>query len=157
MKKQHTKKAGRREPEPPRPIPANVGKASTVLTWRRLLIPLLCLAASGAGTYFVLTTYVFAKLPESIVGVWRVEGGEMHGARMTFHRDGAFTAKVRLDDGREVLVDARVELRNKTLRFTYANPATGKDDVKNQTIRSLTPTEMVVDEGGGAAKLVRVE
>ena len=104
----------------------------------------------------MLTTYVFAQLPDEIVGTWQVKDGEMNGTRMIFHRDGAFTSIVTID-GRDISIEARVALHDKTLRFTIVNGLTGKQETKTQTIRSLTETEMIVDEGGATSRLVRVK
>lgn len=128
--------------------------------WARVwkwALALLFISLTAGVTYAVFHFIILSKIPPEVVGTWRVEGGEMHGTRMTFHRNGTFKSLVRLDDGRDVLVEARVELRDKTLRFVYANPATGRNDTRTQTIKSLTPTEMIVQEGGGTSKLVRVE
>ena len=135
------------------PAPAKSGPSSSKLHW---LIVFGCLALAGGATYFVLTTYVLAKLPDTIVGTWRVESGVMKGDRMTFHRDGTFTAMVAADDGEVAPVTARVELHDKTLRYIFEMPGAGRQE-RIQNIKSLTPTEMIVDEGGASCKLVRVE
>jgi hypothetical protein len=130
-----------------------VGPLSSIRHW---LLVIVCLAVSGGASYFVLTTYVFARLPATIVGSWRVESGEMKGDTMTFHRDGTFTAMVRANDGSVAPVKARVELRDETLRYIFEMPGAGRQE-RTQTIKSLTPTEMIVQEGSGTCRLVRIE
>jgi hypothetical protein len=122
----------------------------------RWLLVLGCLAISAFTTYFVLTTYVLAKLPDTIVGTWRIENGDLKGDKMTFLRDGTFTAQVTAEDGRVAPVTARVELHDKTLRYIFEMPGAGRQE-RVQTIKSLTPTEMIVEEGGVPCKLVRVK
>lgn len=134
----------------PPPAPKTTGRSSSKL------LAVVFLVLSAGATYFLLTTYVFAKIPDTIVGTWRVESGDMKGDKMTFHRDGTFTAMVAADDGKVAPVTARVELHDQTLRYIFEMPGAGRQE-RMQTIKSLTPTEMIVEEGGASCKLVRVQ
>jgi hypothetical protein len=154
MKKVKSKKVGSREKQgSTAPVPTRTVPQSSVRRW---LILFGCLALAGGGTYFVLTTYVIAKIPDEIVGTWQVKGGEMNGTKMTFHRDGTFTSMVTIE-GRDIPIEARVALYDKTLQFTIVNGLTGKQETKTQTIRGLTETEMIVEESGATSKLIRVK
>jgi uncharacterized protein (TIGR03066 family) len=154
MKKSKGKKEPSREQlGSPTPAPTKEASVSSVRRW---LVLLCCLAVGGAGTYFVLNAYIFPKLPDSVVGTWQVTGGELNGTQMTFHRDGTFSSIVTID-GRDIPIEARVALHDKTLRFTIVNGFTGKQETKTQTVRSLTETEMIVEESGATSKLVRVK
>lgn len=79
----------------------------------------------------------------------------MNGARLSFTRDGRFKALLTVN-GREAEVDALVEKRDDTLRYTFFSPETGKRETKVQTIKSLTDREMVVEENRQLSRLVRV-
>lgn len=154
MKKLKGKKERTREKQGSQsPAPAKLGRFSSGPRWLLLLVGL---AASGGATYFVLTTYLWPPIPDTIVGTWKVMGGEMDGTRMTFDRDGNFSSKVTID-GSEIPVEARVALRGKTLRFVVVNGLTGREETKTQTIQRLTETEMTVEESGATSKLVRVK
>jgi uncharacterized protein (TIGR03066 family) len=154
MKKLKGKKEGSREKQRnAAPAPAKAAVPSSMYRW---LVLLSCLAVAGGATYFVLTTYVIAQIPAEIVGTWQVKGGEMDGTKMTFYRDGSFTSMVTIE-GRDIPIEARVTVRDKTLQFSIVNGLSGKRETKTQTIRSLTETEMVVEEGGATSKLVRVK
>jgi hypothetical protein len=144
MKKLMSKNERSREKqESSTPVPAKMSLAST-----RWLIWLALLVVAGVGTFFVVTAYVLPKLPDSIVGTWRMEEG---GETLTFRRDGTFTFMVKVK-GSEVPVEARVELADKTLRYIIPNFPS-----RTQTILKLTDKEMIVEENGVSAKLIRVE
>jgi len=132
--------------------PANTPAPSSMSRW---MVILVCLVVAGGGSYFVMTSYVIAQVPAEIVGTWQVKGGEMNGTKMTFHRDGTFTSMVTIE-GRDIPIEARVAVHDKALQFTIVNGFTGKQETKTQTVRSLTETEMIVEEGGVTSKLVRV-
>jgi uncharacterized protein (TIGR03066 family) len=154
MKKHKGKKDGTRVKQAsPTPAPTKTRPPSSELRW---LLLLACLVVSLAATYFVLTTYVWPPIPDSMVGTWEVKGGEMGGTRMTFHRDGTFSSMVTIE-GRDIPIEAHVELHDKTLRFTIVNGLTRREETKTQTIRSLTETEMIVEESGATSTLVRVK
>ena len=132
MKKLKSRKEGSREKQrSAAPAPTKAAAPSSKFRW---LVLLGCLAVAGTGTYFVLTTYVLPQLPDEIVGTWQVKGGEMNGTKMTFHRDGTFTSMVTIE-GRDIPIEARVALYDKTLQFTIVNGLTGKRETKTQTIR----------------------
>ena len=120
--------------------PVAPGRAFSVRHW---LLVFILVSVCGAATYFVLTTYVLARLPDTIVGTWRVDSGAMKGDTMTFERDGTFTAMVKADEGGAAPVKARVEMRDDTLRYIFELPGVGRQE-RTQTIKSLTPTEMIV-------------
>lgn len=154
MNKLKSKKAVTRDKQR-NAVPAPTSPAASSLMPRWLVL-LGCLALAGGGMYFVMTSYVIAQVPAEIVGTWQVKGGEMDGTKMTFHRDGSFTSMVTIE-GRDIPIEARVAVRDKTLQFSIVNGLSGKRETKTQTIRSLTETEMVVEEGGATSKLVRVK
>lgn len=150
-KRKHNKAIGPAPHAAHREVPAPPKQAR-----RRWPLLLVCLVAAAAATYFVLTAFLWAKLPDAIVGTWRAEDGELQGSKVTFYRDGTF--HVRMDiEGQEVLVEAHVELRDKTLRYTIPNALTKRNDVKSQSIQSLTADEMVLVEKGITSRLVRIK
>jgi len=154
MKKGKSKKEGTRDKQ----LGTTRGrvKASPFPSELRWLLLLVGLAVSGAATYFVLTTYIWPPIPDTIAGTWQVKGGEMDGTRMTFQRDGTFSSMVTID-GRDIPIVARVALHDKILQFTIATGPAGREETKTQTIRSLTESEMIVEEGGATSTLVRVK
>lgn len=126
-------------------------------TAARFLILSVCFAAAAAGSYFLFQNFIFAQLPNEIVGAWGVEGGDQDGATLEFHRNGSFVARVNLQ-GREGIVHARVAVQDKKLQFTSMNPHTGKEETKTQIIKHLTEKEMILEEPNGrTSKLVRLE
>jgi hypothetical protein len=141
-----TAPAGRAQTAP------SAGKRGTFRGWL-LGGPLFLVSAVVA--YFLVTALLRPTLPDSIVGDWRIEGGDLKGARFSFTRDGKFKAVLTVN-GRPVEVDALVEKRDDTLRYTIVNPATGKKEIKVQTIKSLTEREMIVEENRQQSRLVRI-
>ena len=92
---------------------------------------------------------------EALVGDWRIEGGEMSGARLSIHRDGRFEAWVPVD-GRNVKIEATVAQRGSSLQFNFVNPQTGASEVKTQNIKSIAERELIVEENSVSCRLVRI-
>jgi hypothetical protein len=133
------------------PSPQESRRPSLGKPWRWLLAALLFLVPAGL-TYYIVGWHLRPTLPTRVVGDWRIEGGDLHGARLSFARDGAF--KMTLNDNRQFA--AVVEMQGDTLRYTFEDPATKAKQVKVQEIKSLTDQEMVVEENRQRSRLVRV-
>ncbi len=149
MKRPH-KEPARQVNQPPQE-PRTPASASL----RKYLFGGLLFVAAVVLGYFVVTWLLRPTLPDSIVGEWRMAGGDIDGTRFSFARDGTFKAKLTVN-GKEVEVQAHVEMHDDTLRYTILNPATGKNEIKIQTIKSLTDQEMVVEENRQQSRLVRI-
>jgi hypothetical protein len=109
----------------------------------------------AVAAYLIARAYLRPALPDSIVGKWRIEGGDMDGARISFAPNGDFKAILDVD-GRAVAVDASVAKQGDTLRYAIVNPQTGRTETKVQTITSLCERAMVVEENGQRSRLVRI-
>jgi hypothetical protein len=106
------------------------------------LLLLVIFAVVGLSTYFFCERFLFVRVPLAIAGKWGVEGGPQDGATLHFHRNGAFTATVNVQ-GKEGVIQARVEVVDERIHIFSANPHTGKEEVQTHLIKSLTAEEMV--------------
>ena len=131
----------------------------TASAGRRRVLLLAVLFAAAVLVAFLAYRAFLPGLPDEIVGRWRVQGGEPAGAVLAFRRDGSFQALMDWPgNGEKGVVEARVEVDGETIRFISMNPITKKEETKSQTIKQLTPNEMVLeDQRGARSKLVRVE
>src|SRR5262245_60770958 len=109
---------------------------------------------AAALSYFVLGWLLGPTLPAELVGEWRIVGGEMDGARLTFARDGSFTATLMVD-GKPSQMEATVEKQGGKLRYTMVTPD-GRTMTKSQTIKLLTEWEMIIEENRQQSRLMRI-
>jgi uncharacterized protein (TIGR03066 family) len=110
---------------------------------------------AGGAAYLATSWLLRTTLPDDIVGEWRIEGGEMNGSRVSYARDGTFKTLVTVE-GKEVEVKATVQKDGDTLRYTIVFPDTGKVMTRTQTIKSLTASEIIVEENRQQSRLVRI-
>lgn len=125
---------------------------------KRLLFVLLTLGVA-VGTWALFEFVVWNKIPSELVGKWVVVDGprEYADATFDFHRSGAMQAIVNLQ-GKQGTIDATIRVEGKTIFSTSRRPTTGEVRTTIQVIRSLTPTELVVeDEQGKLMKMKRVD
>jgi uncharacterized protein (TIGR03066 family) len=145
MKQGQRKRRGRTSAPPDQPAPRqDQGRGPW---WRWPVIAVCLLAGAGAG-YFIFDQYVWGRLPSELVGTWGVQGGEQDGATLEFHSDGAFRARIN-NHGREDIILSRVTAEGDVLRFTSTHRTTGQVSVQTQTIKKLTATELVLEDGQG--------
>jgi uncharacterized protein (TIGR03066 family) len=110
----------------------------------------LLIIALASGASFALFDLVLpARLPQALLGSWRVVEGEMRGATLEFRRDGTMRGTFVQGD-KEGTIDATVEVEGKTLRTTTINPFTKRPETGAQTIIGLTDTELVTEEPRGS-------
>ncbi len=117
--------------------------------WRWPLL-VLCMVLAAGATWAVLEFAGWSRIPHALVGKWVVEGGEQDGATFDFHRDGTMIGRINLN-GKEGIIKARVRADGDQLFITTQNPNTGRDDTRAQTIKTLTRTELVLEDSQGRA------
>lgn len=125
--------------------------------WRRWLLIVGCFALGGIGMYAVAENYLVTRIPEELVGRWRVSGGDQDGVTLEFHKTGAFEARKKrgMEEGS---VHARVEVGDKKLHIFSRIPGTDSEDRKTHIIHSITEKEMMLEDPEGKLnKLVRVQ
>jgi uncharacterized protein (TIGR03066 family) len=119
------------------------------------LVGVFLLAGGAAWAFAELV--VWNRLPADLVGKWVVEGGEQDGATFDFHRNGTMVGRINLN-GREGIVQARVEVDGNKLYTTTTNPNSGRDETRTQTIKTLTNRSLVlVDKRGQELTMSRAE
>src|SRR5262245_39224123 len=143
MKSRKEKKAEREQTAvPPRGEPQ-------VRRWLPMLFAFLIAIAVVAGGSFALFNYLLpSRIPEEMVGEWRVVGGDLSGMTLEFERNGRMTGRSVLK-GIEREMEGEAHVTGTTLRTTTKNPLTGKSATGIQTIISLTETELVTEDQKG--------
>jgi hypothetical protein len=119
-----------------------------------LLLGLLLLAAGG--TWAVLKFVVGNRLPGELAGTWVVVEGELEGTTLEFRPDGSLLGRSPSGAGVRVL-EGEVAARGRTLSITARDTQTGENLTLVNTIRTLGPRELVLeDEQGTLLRLERV-
>lgn len=144
----------RKEPTPADRKPAPDSKPAASRPMQRLLILALLFLASALGVYLAVRFLDRPTLSPDLVGEWRIVGGEMNGARLIYGADGTFQAKW-TEGGRAVTMEARVEQHGDRLHYAVFDPASGRTVDKVQTILSLSPSELIIEENRRRSRLVR--
>lgn len=125
-------------------------------TLRYLGLGICLLLGAGAAWGFV-EFFVWNKVPSDLVGKWVVEGGEQDGATFDFYRNGAMIGRINVN-GREGIIDARVEIKDSKLMTTTQNPRTGKAETRTQTIQTFNRNSLVlVDDRGTVLRMARAD
>jgi uncharacterized protein (TIGR03066 family) len=115
------------------------------------------LLLAGCGSWVFAEFVLWNKLPSELVGKWVVEGGEQDGATFDFYRGGTMVGRVNLN-GREGVINARVEIQDDRLRATTKNPNTGAMETRTQKIVQLTRARLVLrDERGNVLYMTRAD
>ncbi len=125
--------------------------------WSRRLLLGVTLVVVAAGVWALFEFVIWNRLPANLVGKWVVVGGLQDGATFDFHRNGTMVGRVNLG-GKEGIINASVRVEGVKIYATTKHPRTGQDDTRIQIIRTLTPTELVVeDEQGKRLAMERAE
>jgi uncharacterized protein (TIGR03066 family) len=159
MKKARTPRSRKERSLPLSAEPARVPSVQRkpARRWRWWLLVAGCFILAGVATYVIAENYLVTRIPEALVGKWRVVGGEQDGVTLEFHRNGSFQARVSRG-GKEGAVYARVEVDDKQLHIISADPQTGREEAKTHIIRTLTETEMLLEDPRGVtSRMVRLE
>ncbi len=137
--------------------PANATPVPVTRSGSRFWILAAVVLLTGGGAWAFAEFVVWNKLPSDLVGKWVVEGGEQDGATFDFYRGGAMTGHINLN-GREGIINARVEIADDRLLTTTRNPRTGADETRSQKIVRLSRTVLVLqDERGNTLSMVRAD
>jgi hypothetical protein len=140
---------------PTPPQPTTVNRAWSPLAHWSLLG--FCLLFATGSTWGVMEFVVGNKLPGELVGKWVVQEGDQEGATFDFFRNGTMVGRVNVQ-GKLAYVNAAIRVEEKKMYSTTQNPNTGKQDTRVQSIRTLSATQMVLeDEQGRLLKLERAE
>jgi hypothetical protein len=119
---------------------------------------LLVVSALGlcAATWAFFEFVVWNRLPADLVGKWVVAEGPLEGDHFDIFRSGTMIGKVN-QGGFEGIITATIRLDGKRIYSTTRHPQTGQEKTTVQIIRTLTPTELVLeDEQGKLLKMERV-
>jgi hypothetical protein len=150
MKSKERRNLKNRAKAPPRQAP---GTGS----WkRRLLLTLTVLLAAG-GTWALFEFVIWSRVPSELVGKWVVVGGPQDGATFDFFRNGTMEGNVNFRETNKPFF-AVVRVDGKNIYTTTKHPETGQDDTQVKVIRTLTATNLVIeDEQGKLTQLERAE
>lgn len=125
-----------------------------LLRWAILAV---CVVAPAVGTYWLFDNVIWAKVPSKLVGRWGVVGGDQDGATLEFFRNGTLVAQVNVE-GRHGIIRSQVRVDGNKLFVTSVNPQTGQSETRKQMIKTLTTTDLVLeDQDGKRFKLVRLD
>lgn len=117
----------------------------------------LCLLVAAGSSWAVMEMVVWNTLPGDLVGKWVVQGGDQDGATFDFFRNGTMVGRINMR-GQEGIVNARVAVEEDQLLLTTQNPMTRSEETRRQTIRSLSATNLVLqDEHGNRYYMERVK
>jgi uncharacterized protein (TIGR03066 family) len=126
-------------------------------SWSHSALLVICLLVAAGGTWAFLEFVVWNKLPAELVGKWVVQGGEQDGATFDFYRSGAMVGRINVR-GKEGIINAHVAVDGDVLLITTQNPSTRRDETKKQTIKTLSATELVLqDEQGNRFRMERAD
>ena len=127
--------------------------------WFTWLLVLACLVGGYVATCALVEYVIWPRIPSALVGQWRLQDSKQD-VTLEFSRNGAFTARATVA-GKEGVVHARAQLddaNEKVLHIISVNPQTKEEVKKTHIIRSLTKTELVMeDPTGEVSKFVRVD
>jgi uncharacterized protein (TIGR03066 family) len=133
-----------------KPMP-DPGGSFSLLHWAVLG---LCLLLVGGGTWAFFEFVVWNTLPSQLVGKWVIQGGEQDGATLDFSRSGIMVGRMN-HRGTLAIVNARARVEGKTLFITTRNPNTRADETRAQTMKTLTATELVIEDEQGKVFTLR--
>jgi hypothetical protein len=126
------------------------------LTW---LLVLACLVGGYVATCVLVENVLWPRIPSALAGKWHAQDSKQE-VTLEFSRNGAFTARATLA-GKEGVVYARAQLddaNEKALHIISVNPQTKEEVKKTHIIRSLTKTELVMeDPTGEVSTFVRLD
>jgi uncharacterized protein (TIGR03066 family) len=157
MRKTRAERARKDKPSflPQRPAAAPAAPAPPPRRRLRWLGVACCFVLACGTAYVLAENFLVTRIPEALVGTWKVVGGEQDGVTLRFHRNGAFEAHVRRGD-QEPVVRGHVEVEDKQVHIISQDSATGAKDKKTHIIRSISENEMVLEDPRGvASRLVR--
>jgi uncharacterized protein (TIGR03066 family) len=121
------------------------GQASAAWKWVVLLVAVaVVFAVSFAVFEFILP----GRIPQELVGEWRVVGGDLSGMTMEFKRNGSMRGRAVIN-GKENEMEGTAEVSGKTLRTTTTNPFTNRRETGTQTIVKLNDSELVTEDQNG--------
>jgi hypothetical protein len=146
---------------PARPSPdAPAARRGIPRRWLVWLMTLACLLGGALSTYYLIEFVLWPRIPAELVGQWQAKDGRQAGVVLEFWPNGAFQARVNFA-GKAGGVNARAEFDDadaKLLHIISVNPQTGKEEAKTHIIRSLTETELVMEDATGeVTRFVRLE
>jgi uncharacterized protein (TIGR03066 family) len=145
---------GSRERQPRGP---QIRKSPPRLSLRGMLIAVLCALVAFGGTWAFFELVVWNTVPAELVGKWVVTEGQQEGATFDFFRGGTMVGTVNVG-GNEATVNARIRVEDKKIFSITMNPNTGRDDTRVLTIRSLSATDLVIEDAeSGVLKMVRAQ
>jgi len=147
MKSRHQFRTKKQALTPPRPVPEK-------RSWKRPLFLVLTLLIAGGATWAFCVFVLWNKMPPELIGKWVVTEGPQVGATFDFYRGGTMVGHVNAA-GNEAIVNASVRVEDKKIYSTTKNPQTGHDDTMVLTIRTLTATNLMVEDGQG--QLLKME
>src|SRR5262245_33243767 len=98
------------------------GQASSAWKWIVLGVAAAVVFASSFAVFeFVLP----GRIPQELVGEWRVVGGDLSGMTLEFKRSGAMKGRA-VVNGIEREMEGTAELTGKSLSTTTTNPFTNR-------------------------------
>jgi uncharacterized protein (TIGR03066 family) len=109
---------------------------------------------AAIGSWAVFEFVVWNHVPAELVGKWVVTSGPQEGATFEFTRGGRLIAHVN-QAGNLAVVDARIRVEGETILSTTKHPATGESTTMVQTIRTLTGTDLTVEDSQGKKLFMR--
>jgi uncharacterized protein (TIGR03066 family) len=124
---------------------------------RSRLALVLALVLAGGATWALFEFVVWNKVPQELVGKWEVAEGpkEYRGAVFQFFRNGDMEGMVDVGDYLNI-IKSTIRVEGKKIFVTSKHPRTGQEATQVQLIRTLTATELVVeDERANVLKMVR--
>jgi uncharacterized protein (TIGR03066 family) len=139
--------AGHAQPAPAKPQSHNAPRSGWPATAKVALLVCVGLLA-GLGTWVVLEFVIWNRVPAELLGKWVVQQGPQEGATFDFYRNGTMVGKVNVG-GKEAIINATIRVEDKTIYSTTQHPQTGQTDTKKLLIRTLTATQMVVEDEQG--------
>jgi uncharacterized protein (TIGR03066 family) len=117
-------------------------------------VALAVVAIGATATYALFAYVIFPKIPNELVGRWRVVSGQLQGATFEFHRNGTMIGTMTVN-GKDNMLEGTAQSDGKTLHTTTTNPLTGKAETGTQTIVTLTETEFVTEDARGTRITMR--
>jgi hypothetical protein len=109
----------------------------------------------GGATLAVFELFVWNKVPPELVGTWDVEGGPLSGGSFRFSRNGNLQMRFK-KQGKEITLEGRVAVEDKTLFTTTRNAQTGHEETTTSAIRELTARTLIIElDSGDVLKLGR--
>ncbi len=144
--------------------PAQTRDAPSPVTWpttrpqppsRRWLYVAVALAVlAGIGSWALCENVIFSRVPPELVGKWVVSGGEQDGATFDFYRNGTMVGKMNAGGGTAV-IKASVRVDGKTIFSTTQNPHTGNYERTQLLIKTLTATDLIVEDQRGVTMTMK--